>query len=95
MGDRLQYRITFYDSLDLRIDTLEFAWLVSKHDLDIVAKADTVPVILVQATHPDKIVGFTRDVNAVAGPLIFHNVEVLLDGEYVDFHESLTAKGVG
>lgn len=79
-----QYRITFYDSIDLRIDTLEFAWLVSKNGLDVVAKADSKPVLFVQVRYPDQIAKFASDVNAVAGPLIFESIEVLEDGGYVD-----------
>ena len=85
MGNRKQYRITFYDSIDLRIDTLEFAWLLSKHYLDVVAKADAVPVLLVQADSQDQVTDFMNDVNYVAGQLLFERVEVLRDGEYVAF----------
>ena len=71
---RQQFRITFHESADWRLDTFEFAWLLSKHDIDVVAKNDR-PMLFVQCTEDD-LREFMADVNRIAGPLIFKAVEV-------------------
>ena len=83
---RDQYRITFYPSATVRLDPLEFAWLLSKHNLEVVAYSDNAwPMLFVRAYYPHNVSGFMRDVNRVDGPLIFDHVEVVVDGSYVDF----------
>ena len=81
-----QYRITFYESAKARLDPLEFAWLVSRHNLGIVGKPESRPALIIQCRWPDQIAKFASDVNALYGPLIFESVEVLdvEEGEYDD-----------
>lgn len=69
-----QYRITFYESAEVRIDPFEFAWLLSKHGIDVVAKSER-PMLFVQCDR-DALAGFVCDVNRQYGPLIFEDVEI-------------------
>lgn len=82
---RKQYRITFYDSAEVRLDPLEFAWLLSEHDIEVVGKRDGAPVLIVQAIYGEQIERFMADVNRQSGPLIFRDVEVLTAEGYEPF----------
>lgn len=73
-NSKSQYRIKFYESAEVRVDPFEFAWLLSKHDIDVVAKNDR-PMLFVQCGR-DSLAGFVRDVNRQYGPLIFEDVEI-------------------
>ncbi|MBR2682508.1 MAG: hypothetical protein IKE22_04485 [Atopobiaceae bacterium] len=73
--DKHQYRIKFYESAEVRVDPFEFAWLLSKHDISVVAKNDR-PVLLFVQCDRDSLAGFVRDVNRQYGPLIFKDVEI-------------------
>jgi len=81
--NKQQYRIEFYQSAEVRIDPFEFAWLLSKHEMDVVAKNE-VPMLFVQCREFD-VTTFMIDVNRLYGPLIFKQVDVSVPGEgYVD-----------
>ena len=83
MTAKQQYRIEFHKGAEVRIDPFEFAWLLSKHDMDVVAK-DERPMLFVQCTEFD-VITFMIDVNRLYGPLIFKQVDVSVPGEgYVD-----------
>lgn len=73
-GAKQQYRIKFHENAEVRVDPFEFAWLLSKHDIDVVAKNDR-PMLFVQCDR-DSLAGFVRDVNRQYGPLIFEDVEI-------------------
>jgi len=77
-----QYRITFHLSAEHRLDPFEFAWLLAKHDLEVVAKNE-VPMLFVRAKSGSDVTDFCDDVNRTFGPLIFKDVEVAVDHEYV------------
>ena len=74
-----QYRIEFYESAEVRIDPFEFAWLLSKHDMDVVAKNER-PMLFVRCTEFD-VTTFMIDVNRLYGPLIFKQVDVAVPGK--------------
>lgn len=78
-----QYRIEFYKSAEVRVDPFELAWLLSKHDMDVVAKNER-PMLFVQCNEFD-LTTFMIDVNHQFGPLVFKQVDVSVPGEgYVD-----------
>lgn len=78
-----QYRIEFYESAEMRIDPFEFAWLLSKHNMNVVAKNER-PMLFVRCSEFD-VTTFMIDVNRQFGPLIFKQVDVSVPGEdYVD-----------
>jgi hypothetical protein len=72
-GVAKQYRITFYESAETRVDPFELAWLISKHDLDVVAKNE-LPMLFVQCKLKD-LKAFADEVNRQFGPLIFKAIE--------------------
>lgn len=78
--NRKQYRITFYPTATVRIDPFEFAWLLSKHELEVVAKADNPDRLFVQESY-DNIGKFIDEVNRTFGPLLFEEVAVSVPGE--------------
>lgn len=81
--ERTQYRITFHDTARWRLDPFELAWLLSKHECEVVAKNE-VPMLFVLAS-PEDLVAFLEDVNREYGrPLIFKAIEEASDGEYVE-----------
>lgn len=80
--ERTQYRITFYESAEVRVDPFELAWLLSKHECEVVAKNE-VPMLFVLASQGD-LVAFLEDVNREYGPLVFKAIEEASDGEYVE-----------
>ncbi len=70
-----QYRIRFYESAETCVDPFELAWLIAKHDLDIVAKSDTrKPIIWVRCTKKH-LKSFADEINRQFGPLIFDAIE--------------------
>lgn len=78
-----QYRIEFHEDACKRIDPFEFAWLLSKHDMDVVAKNER-PMLFVRCTEFD-VTTFMIDVNHQFGPLVFKQVDVCVPNEgYVD-----------
>lgn len=78
-----QYRIEFHKDVEKRIDPFEFAWLLSKHDMDVVAKNER-PMLFVRCTEFN-LVTFMIDVNDEFGSLIFKQVDVCVPNEgYVD-----------
>ena len=77
-----QYRITFHLSAEHRLDPFELAWLLSKHNLEVVAKND-VPMLFVWAKSDSNVTDFCDEVNREFGPLIFKDVDVAVDHEYV------------
>ena len=79
--ERTEYRITFHDTARWRVDPFELAWLLSKHECEVVAKNE-VPMLFVLAC-PGDLVAFLDDVNRESGPLVFKAVEEASDGEYV------------
>lgn len=74
-----QYRIEFHKSAETRIDPFEFAWLLSKHDMDVVAKNER-PMLFVRYSEFD-VTTFMIDVNRLYGPLIFKHVDVAVPGK--------------
>ena len=76
-----QYRITFYRSAEVRIDPFEFAWLLSKRNLEVVAKNE-VPMLFVRAESQEELLEFAKDVNRQYGPLIFDAIEVATGNGY-------------
>jgi len=72
--DYAQYRITFYGR-SARMNPLEFAWLLSKHEVEVVAKADACDVIFVRAASRKVLLDWANDVNHAFGPLIFETIE--------------------
>lgn len=78
-----QYRIEFHKSAGERIDPFELAWLLSKHDMYVVAKNER-PMLFVRCREFD-VAAFIIDVNRAFGSLIFKQVDVSVPGEgYVD-----------
>ena len=78
-----QYRITFYPSAETRVDPFELAWLLSKYDLNVVAKNE-VPMLFVQAESVEKVAKFAHEVNRQFGALTFRAIEVQTKDGYVD-----------
>jgi hypothetical protein len=83
--DAKRFRMRFYDNARHRIDPFEFAWLLSRYEIEVVAKADSMPLLFVKAASPDDLWDFTHSVNTHAGVLVFESVVALLDnGATVD-----------
>ena len=78
-----QYRLTFYPSAETRIDPFELAWLLSKYDLNVVAKNE-IPMLFVQARSANQVTDFAHEVNRQFGNLIFRSIEVSTADGYVD-----------
>jgi hypothetical protein len=70
-----QYRITFHKGAEERMTPLELAWLFSKYDVEIVAKSDYKPMVMVKAPSRSNLYRFMCDVNNDFGSLIFCSVE--------------------
>lgn len=78
-----RYRIEFHKSAEMRVDPFEFAWLLSKHEMYVMAKNER-PMLFVDCNEFD-LTTFMIDVNRQYGPLIFKQVDVLIPGDgYVD-----------
>ena len=70
-----KYRITFYESAEVRLDPFEFAWLLSKYQIEVTAKADLrEPRLFVRARNRSQLLNFANAVNHSAGPLIFKSI---------------------
>ena len=83
MTTKNKYRIEFHRSAETRIDPFELAWLLSKHNMDVVAKNE-IPMLFVRCSEFD-VTTFMIDVNRQFGPLIFKQVDVCVpSGGYVD-----------
>ena len=83
MTTKTQYRIEFHRDADKRIDPFELAWLLSKHDMDVVAKNER-PMLFVQYSDFN-LVAFIADVNREFGSLVFKQIDMPVLGEgYVD-----------
>ena len=80
-------RITFCRGAERRLDPFEFAWLLSKYDLEVMAKSDRIVRLFVQANDEDSILGFEREVEGQFGQLIFESIEVWTDDGYADIDE--------
>ena len=78
-----QYRLHFYPSAEVRIDPFELAWLLSKHELDVVAKNEQ-PTLFVQADSAERVIRFAQEINRQFGALIFRSITVSTDDGYVD-----------
>lgn len=72
------YRIEFHKSAEMRIDPFEFAWLLSKHNMDVTAKNER-PMLFVRCSEFD-VTTFIIDVNHLYGPLIFKQIDVAVPG---------------
>lgn len=83
MTGKHQYRIEFHKGAQARVDPFELAWLLSKHNMDVVSKNE-VPMLFVQCSEFD-VTTFVIDVNRQFGSLVFKQVDVSVPGEgYVD-----------
>ena len=82
---RARYRITFYPSAEVRLDPFEFAWLLSKHCVEVIGKEPSKPVLHVRAMYPEQIERFAAEVNRMDGPLIFEKVEAATPDGYVEY----------
>ena len=78
-----QYRIEFHEDACKRIDPFEFAWLLSKHDMDVVAKNER-PMLFVRCSEFD-VTTFVIDASREFGAQIFSRIDVCVPGKgYVD-----------
>lgn len=78
-----QFRITFRRSAITKADPIEFAWLLSKHDMDVVA-VNKVPMLFVQCSEFD-VTTFAIDASREFGAQIFSRIDVCVPGKgYVD-----------
>lgn len=82
---RMQFRISFYESATVRLDPLEFAWILSKHGVEVVGISDNGLMLFVRARSIDAVTRFTNEINDLDGPLIFESVEYLGESGYEQF----------
>ena len=78
-GKKSQYRITFDRAAVAKVDPIEFSWLLSKHDMDVVA-VNKVPMLFVQCSEFD-VTTFVIDVNREFGTGIFKRIDVAVYGK--------------
>ena len=79
-----KYRISFYPSAETRIDPFELAWLLSKYDLEVVAKNER-PMLFVMSSSDCAVYEFCSEVNRQFGPLIFDSVEIETKDGFIPF----------
>ena len=75
------FRLHFEPDAAERIDPFELAWLLSKHELEVVAKNER-PMLFVKTNDGDGVLAFMDEISRQYGVNLFCAIEVETDHGY-------------